>query len=402
MTVMLAAERTAAPVQQQAGSLAIRPEQTMWTPEQAAVLRQSGISDDVTNAELAGFLHLCQRTGLDPFSRQIYLIGRKDRKAGRVVFTPQTGIDGYRVIAQRVTAQTGGTYGYEDFLWCDSAGRWRDVWLSEQPPAAAKVTVVRNGQKFSAVATFREYVQTFPDGNPVGLWAKMPAGQIAKCCEALALRKAFPHDLAGVYTAEEMAQADNPQPGVYHVIDKQAPAQDQWEQATPAPVQQTPPDVVAAEPESPQQDGDLSPEARQYLADAEGAETPAAFRVVREAAERAGAPAPFLARLDGIAAAKWPAPDPTPSTAGSGTTAAPATAPATASPTPDPLPGSPDDPKARGLAMADMLAAGAAVGVSAPEVRGEFQRRFGHSTDTATIAELLEIEADLKAAGGAQ
>jgi phage recombination protein Bet len=191
------------------GALAIRPDQTAWTPEQAAVLRQSGIKDQVTPAELSGFLHLCQRTGLDPFSRQIYLIGRFSKKDGREVYTPQTGIDGYRVIAQRVTAQTGGTYGYEDTVWCDPSGRWRDVWLADEPPAAAKVTVIRNGQHFSAVATFREYVQAFPDGNPKGLWAKMPAGQIAKCAEALALRKAFPHDLAGVYTAEEMDQADN-------------------------------------------------------------------------------------------------------------------------------------------------------------------------------------------------
>ncbi|MGW1814176.1 phage recombination protein Bet [Streptomyces sp. NPDC002125] len=194
------------------GALAIRPDQTAWTPEQGAVLRQSGIKDQVTPAELSGFLHLCQRTGLDPFSRQIYLIGRFSKKDGREVYTPQTGIDGYRVIAQRVTAQTGGTYGYEDTVWCDPSGRWHDVWLAVEPPAAAKVTVIRNGQRFSAVATFREYVQTFPDGNPKGLWAKMPAGQIAKCAEALALRKAFPHDLAGVYTAEEMDQADNAAP----------------------------------------------------------------------------------------------------------------------------------------------------------------------------------------------
>ncbi|MGW1468526.1 phage recombination protein Bet [Streptomyces sp. NPDC002308] len=196
------------------GALAIRPDQTAWTPEQAAVLRQSGIKDQVTPAELSGFLHLCQRTGLDPFSRQIYLIGRYSKKDGRDVYTPQTGIDGYRVIAQRVTAQTGGTYGYEDTVWCDPSGRWHDVWLADEPPAAAKVAVIRNGQRFSAVATFREYVQAFPDGNPKGLWAKMPAGQIAKCAEALALRKAFPHDLAGVYTAEEMDQADNTAPAV--------------------------------------------------------------------------------------------------------------------------------------------------------------------------------------------
>ncbi|MET7760424.1 recombinase RecT, partial [Streptomyces sp. NPDC005389] len=127
-----------------AGALAIRPDQAVWTPEQVAVLRQSGIKEQVTAAELSGFLHLCQRTGLDPFSRQIYLIGRYSKKDGRDVYTPQTGIDGYRVIAQRVTAQTGGTYGYEDTLWCDKSGQWRDVWLPSNPPSASKVTVIRN------------------------------------------------------------------------------------------------------------------------------------------------------------------------------------------------------------------------------------------------------------------
>ncbi|WP_406417939.1 phage recombination protein Bet [Streptomyces sp. NBC_01614] len=212
------------------GALAIRPDQTTWTPEQALVLRQSGISDQVTAAELSGFLHLCQRTQLDPFSRQIYLIGRFDRRAGREVFTPQTAIDGYRVVAHRVIAASGETFGYEDTLWCDKDGRWRDAWLAEEPPAAAKVTVLRNGQRFSAVALFREYVQTGKEGKRLGLWGKMPAGQVAKCAEALALRKAFPHDLAGVYTAEEMAQADNPAPAAErHLQPVQQGEADPWE-----------------------------------------------------------------------------------------------------------------------------------------------------------------------------
>lgn len=214
------------------GALAIRPDQTDWTPEQAVVLQQSGIDDDVTKAELSGFLHLCQRTRLDPFSRQIYLIGRKDKKAGRKVFTPQTGIDGYRVVAHRVIAETGDSFGYEDTLWCDAAGTWRDVWLSDEAPSAAKVTVLRNGQRFSAVALYREYVQTGWENKPIGLWGKMPASQVAKCAEALALRKAFPHDLAGVYTAEEMAQADN-QTDERHLRSVQPGEADPW--TTPAP-----------------------------------------------------------------------------------------------------------------------------------------------------------------------
>ncbi|MGY0062768.1 phage recombination protein Bet [Streptomyces sp. LZ34] len=201
------------------------------------MLRQSGIDNQVAAEELSAFLHLCQRTRLDPFSRQIYLIGRWDNRQQRKVYTPQTSIDGYRVIAHRVVAEQGGNLGYEDTLWCDEDGRWRDVWLSDAPPAAAKVSVIRNGQRFPAVALFREYVQTGKENKRIGLWGKMPAGQLAKCAEALALRKAFPHDLAGVYTAEEMAQADNPTAEERHLRTVQPGEQDPW--ATPVSQPQT-------------------------------------------------------------------------------------------------------------------------------------------------------------------
>jgi phage recombination protein Bet len=215
------------------GALAIRPDQTTWTEQQGAVLRQSGIDNQVATEELSAFLHLCQRTRLDPFSRQIYLIGRYDSRQQRKVYTPQTSIDGYRVIAHRACAEAGHSLGYEDTLWCDKDGRWRDVWLSDKPPAAAKVTVVRNGMRFSAVARYSEYVQTKKGGEPSGLWGKMPATMTAKCAEALALRMAFPHDLAGVYTAEEMAQADNPAAEERHLRRVQPGEGDPW--ATPAP-----------------------------------------------------------------------------------------------------------------------------------------------------------------------
>lgn len=261
---------------QAGGALAIRPDQTSWTEEQSLVLKQSGIDDDVTKAELSGFLHLCQRTGLDPFSRQIYLIGRWDKRAGRKVFTPQTGIDGYRVVANRTITRLGGTLGYEDTLWCGKDGRWRDVWLEDEPPAAAKVTVLRDGQRFPAVAGYREYVQTGRDGSPVGMWAKMPAGQLAKCASALALRMAFPHDLAGVYTAEEMAQADNPTPE-RHLRSVQQGEADPW--ATAAPQPQT------------------AAQGRDYLHEAhEAADAEAVRQIYREAAQDGAVPE-YLAQI---------------------------------------------------------------------------------------------------------
>jgi phage recombination protein Bet len=195
------------------GALAVGAEQTAWTEQQLAVLRSAGVSQDVTQPELTAFLHECQRTGLDPFIRQIYLIGRKDKKAGREVYRAQTGIDGYRVIAHRAARRDSVALSYADTVWCGPDGKWRDAWLWEKPPLAAKITVFRDDRPFSAVATLGEYAARWPDGNLKDMWQRMPANQLAKCAEALALRKAFPHDLGGIYTAEEMEQADSHEHG---------------------------------------------------------------------------------------------------------------------------------------------------------------------------------------------
>lgn len=259
------------------GTLAIRPDQTNWTPDQQAVLQQSGIDNQVAPAELSAFLHLCQRTRLDPFSRQIYLIGRFDGRQQRKVYTPQTSIDGYRVIAHRASAEAGHALGYEDTLWCDKSGQWRDVWLSDAPPAAAKVTVIRNGMRFSAVARYAEYVQTKKGGDPSGLWGKMPATMTAKCAEALALRMAFPHDLAGVYTAEEMAQADNPAPGDRHLRTVRQGESDPWATATPSADQSRPAAVHGR-----------SQPAQDFATDAADATDPAAVKEIYRQAHAAG------------------------------------------------------------------------------------------------------------------
>lgn len=190
------------------GALAVGSDQTTWTEQQLAVLRSAGVNEQVTAAELSAFLHECQRTKLDPFSKQIYLIGRWDDQLQRKVFRSQTGIDGYRVVAHRVVREEAKELEYEDTVWCGPDGKWRDVWLAEKPPAAAKVVIYKGGKRYSAVATLAEYAARKKDGSPMPMWRRMPANQLEKCAEAKALRRAFPNDLGGIYTAEEMEQAD--------------------------------------------------------------------------------------------------------------------------------------------------------------------------------------------------
>ena len=166
-----------------------------FTQDQITLIRKT-IAPDLNEGELAVFIEVCKRSKLDPFRKQIYAI----KRGGKV--SHQTSIDGFRLIAER----TGKYEGQLGPFWCGEDGRWIDVWLKAGAPSASRVGVLRAGfrEPLWGVARFASYAQE-------GLWKKMPDVMIAKCAEALALRKAFPEDLSGLYTSDEMAQADNEQ-----------------------------------------------------------------------------------------------------------------------------------------------------------------------------------------------
>lgn len=166
------------------------------------------IAKDATDDELALFKYICEKRQLDPFARQIYALKRRVWNTKRndydEVMTFQTGIDGFRIIAERSRKYAGqlGPFFTED------GSTWLDCWVKSTPPKAAKVAVLRRdfNEPIWAMARFDAYCPRNNKDEPTGQWRTMPDGQIAKCAEALALRRAFPEELSGIYASEEMHQ----------------------------------------------------------------------------------------------------------------------------------------------------------------------------------------------------
>jgi len=176
--------------------------------EQITLIRKT-IAPTVTPDEFKLFIAACQHYNLDPLARQIYAISRYDFQAQGNKMSIQTSIDGYRLLAER----SGKYAGQLGPFWCGEDGQWVDVWVKSTPPVAARVGILRSDFKepIWAVAKYESYVQKKKqDGVPTSMWAKMPDVMLAKCAESLGLRRAFPAELSGLYTSEEMAQADNP------------------------------------------------------------------------------------------------------------------------------------------------------------------------------------------------
>jgi phage recombination protein Bet len=171
----------------------IVPAQKSQTPmiadEQIKILRDT-VFKELSEPEMKFAVQVCNRTGLDPFVRQIHFVKRWNEKKGQNEIAIQTGIDGFRLQAQR----TGEYAGSDDV-----------VFDNEDSPTKATVTVYRivqgNRCAYTATARWKEF---YPGDKQGFMWKAKPCVMLGKCAEAQALRKAFPAELSGFYTPEEM------------------------------------------------------------------------------------------------------------------------------------------------------------------------------------------------------
>jgi len=162
------------------------------TPEQLDLVKRT-IANGATPAELQLYLYDCARQGVHPLDKLLHFTKRGGK------YTPVTSIDLMRIRA----AETGEYAGSDDATFSTLNVR------ENEPPFSATVTVWRlvQGQRCPFVATAR-WAEYYPGDAAGTMWRKMPHTMLGKCAEALALRKGFPRQLAGLYAKEEMDQAE--------------------------------------------------------------------------------------------------------------------------------------------------------------------------------------------------
>lgn len=184
-----------------------QPYALTFTPEQEDMIRAT-YANGAKPAEFAVLMEIARTRGLNPLLSQVHFVERWSSAQKRNVWSTQISIDGLRAIAQRT-----GVYGGQD----------EPEWVDDEngKPIRCTVRVYRKDWERPAVgiAYFAEYVQKTKEGHPTKFWRDMPHVMIAKVAEALAIRKAFPEDTSGLYTGDEMAQAQNADP---HIVN--APA----------------------------------------------------------------------------------------------------------------------------------------------------------------------------------
>ena len=167
------------------------------------------VAKGATDDELKMFIQVCKGAQLNPFLKQVFLVPRWDSREGKEVRAIQVSIDGFRSIAE----SSGAYAGNEDPIFDGET----IIKLAGKPdltvPNKATVTVYKalDGQRYAFTATAR-WTEYYPGAKMGFQWHTRPFLMLGKCAEALALRKAFPKLLSGMYEEAEMANTQEQKP----------------------------------------------------------------------------------------------------------------------------------------------------------------------------------------------
>lgn len=151
---------------------------------------------------IAAVLDYCTARGLDVFKRPCHIVPMK-------VKDPLTGAEVWRDIVMpgiyelRTTAMRTGEYVGQDPPEHGPETTYKGVTAPEWSEVTVWRLIKGEPRRFTHRARFAEECATKADGHINAMWTKRPVGQLDKCAEAGALRKAFPEDLGGLMSAEE-------------------------------------------------------------------------------------------------------------------------------------------------------------------------------------------------------
>jgi len=161
-----------------------------YSSQELLTTLRNTVAVGATVAEFEMFVQFCKSTGLNPFKKEIWFI--KDQQSGRLQM--MTGINGFWTLANSFPEFDGAETGM-----ISATGEW----VKSVPDGSfigAWCRVYRKDRRIpqEGEALLADYKK------PRGMWTSAPRIMIKKVAESIALRKAFPSQLNGLYTAEEM------------------------------------------------------------------------------------------------------------------------------------------------------------------------------------------------------
>ena len=179
------------------------------------------VAKDCNAAEFDWFMHICKHTRLDPLRRQIYAFVFHANDAKRRQMVPVVAIGGLRSIAARTgnyrpdiqaarvecgekdsDTNPTGLMRAEVTVFKHSHGEWFPVVGEAYWDEFAPIVDEWEGRGDDRRKTGRRKLDTKKDG-----WVRMPRLMLAKCAEAMALRKAWPDDFSDLYEESEIDRA---------------------------------------------------------------------------------------------------------------------------------------------------------------------------------------------------